>query len=580
MNLREFFSKILKPYRFYLLFLAITGVMWGLSTSLSPYLLKLIIDDLAASKPIHQIYWPGIAYVVLFFSTALNFRAYDWVVYQSFPLIKKKIAMSMFNYIKYHSHDFFQNHFAGSMSNKVNDMVVNIEALLRSTDEFFANFMSFLIAIVVMYTVNPLFSLALFLWWITFFTVSILFSKTIHFFSTKTSEAYSVYSGTLVDIFSNISSVRLFSRFSDEAKHLESQINDLVEKEQYTLKYILKMRFIQDSTLVTLLGLMLYLLIHLYEKHQVTIGDFALILSITVSIFHSMFYLGNKIVEVYKNIGKCKQAMTLMEQSHEIADQQHAQPLMIENGQIEFKKVTFAYQNAHPIFSHQNVVIRGGSKVGLVGYSGSGKTTFIHLILRIYDIQSGEICIDGQNIQHVTQNSLRKQISMIPQDISLFHRTLMDNIRYGNLQASEHEIFEAAKKANCHEFIAALEKGYDTLVGERGIKLSGGQRQRIAIARAFLENAPILILDEATSSLDSVTEKYIQESLALAIQHRTTIVIAHRLSTLLQMDRILVFNHGKIIEDGSHDTLIQLNGHYANMWNMQSNGFLPNNEHH
>ena len=219
-----------------------------------------------------------------------------------------------------------------------------------------------------------------------------------------------------------------------------------------------------------------------------------------------------------------------------------------------------------------------GHQKNLKFQKSTSKSTFINLILRLYDITGGDILIDNQSIKAVSQDSIRQNISMIPQDISLFHRSLMDNIRYGDVNASKEDIIEASKKAHCHEFISNLHNGYHTLVGERGIKLSGGQRQRIAIARAFLENAPILILDEATSSLDSVTEKYIQDSLHFAIQNRTTIIIAHRLSTLLEMERILVFKDGQIIEDDSHDNLLSANGHYAKMWAMQSNGFLPNDE--
>lgn len=213
--------------------------------------------------------------------------------------------------------------------------------------------------------------------------------------------------------------------------------------------------------------------------------------------------------------------------------------------------------------------------MGLVGFSGSGKSTLVNLILRFYDIQSGEILIDGQNICQVTGDSLRQQIAMIPQDPTLFHRSLMENIRYGREEASDQEVFEAAKLAHCHEFIDQLDEKYHSLVGERGVKLSGGQRQRIAIARAILKNAPILIMDEATSSLDSVTEKIIQRSLENLMKNRTTIIIAHRLSTLLHMDRILVFHQGFLVEDGSIQELLNKKGHFSQLWNMQADGFLP-----
>jgi ATP-binding cassette subfamily B protein len=263
---------------------------------------------------------------------------------------------------------------------------------------------------------------------------------------------------------------------------------------------------------------------------------------------------------------------------HEIVDLVSAKPLKVTQGKIEFKQVSFHYDEGTHLFKNKNIIIPAGQKVGLVGFSGSGKSTFVNLILRLFDVESGEITIDGQNIKVVTQASLRENIAMIPQDISLFHRTLMDNIRYGRIEASDLDVIEASKKAHCHEFITQLADGYQSLVGERGIKLSGGQRQRIAIARAMLKNAPILILDEATSALDSMTEKHIQDGLHLLMKNRTTIVIAHRLSTLSEMDRILVFDLGKIIEDGTHETLINANGHYARMWQMQAGGFLPSSQ--
>ena len=235
----------------------------------------------------------------------------------------------------------------------------------------------------------------------------------------------------------------------------------------------------------------------------------------------------------------------------------------------------FHYIPGRNIFSGKSITIHAGERIGLVGFSGSGKSTFVNLIMRLYDVESGRILIDGQDISHVTQDSLRAAIAMIPQDSMLFHRTLMENIRYGNPAASDEEVIAVSKQAHCHEFILQTESGYNALVGERGVKLSGGQRQRIAIARAILKNAPILILDEATSSLDSSTEKYIQQGLSALMQQRTTIVIAHRLSTLAHLDRILVFKEGEIIEDGSHSALLAAKGHYAMLWHMQAGGFLP-----
>jgi ATP-binding cassette subfamily B protein len=237
--------------------------------------------------------------------------------------------------------------------------------------------------------------------------------------------------------------------------------------------------------------------------------------------------------------------------------------------------VSFRYQRNRQLFKNKSLAIAAGQKVGLVGVSGSGKTSFVNLILRTYEVEQGRILIDGQDIARVTQESLHQAIAMIPQDTSLFHRSLMENIRYGKLDASDAQVMAAARQANCDEFIDKLPQGYAAMVGERGVKLSGGQRQRIAIARAILKDAPILILDEATSALDSVTERTIQDTLQSLMQGRTTIVIAHRLSTLAQMDRILVFGGGTIIEDGTHEGLLAAGGEYARMWRMQASGFLP-----
>jgi ATP-binding cassette subfamily B protein len=291
-----------------------------------------------------------------------------------------------------------------------------------------------------------------------------------------------------------------------------------------------------------------------------------------------MWEMAGRLVQFAEELGKCSQALTIITTEHEITDRPEAKPLHVTQGEIIFDNVTFHYLANNRLFENKHVEIAAGSKVGLVGFSGSGKTTFVNLILRFFDIGGGRITIDGQDIASVTQDSLRAQISMIPQDTSLFHRSLMENIRYGRLDATDEEVIEAAKKAHCHEFICQLPEGYNALVGERGVKLSGGQRQRIAIARAILKNAKILILDEATSALDSVTEQYIQESLETLMRGCTTIVIAHRLSTLSAMDRILVFDKGHIIEDGTHRELLEQNGHYARMWHMQAGGFLPEKE--
>ncbi len=320
---------------------------------------------------------------------------------------------------------------------------------------------------------------------------------------------------------------------------------------------------------------MIFLLLYYWAHHYITIGDFTQIGMQMFWLLGWIWFVSFQMSVFARELGTVNDALNLVTKGHDITDEAAAKQLTVTQGNIQFEHVTFSYQKKRIVFQDLNVTIPAGQRVGLVGFSGSGKSTFVNLILRFYDIQSGRILIDNQDIANVSQDSLREQIAMIPQDPTLFHRTLMENIRYGRVDASDEEVVAAAKLAHCEEFIEKLDAGYASLVGERGIKLSGGQRQRIAIARAILKNAPILILDEATSSLDTVTEKLIQESLHTVMQNRTTIVIAHRLSTLADMDRILVFHKGKIVEDGSQEELLNSSGHFATLWKMQTNGFLP-----
>ena len=293
-----------------------------------------------------------------------------------------------------------------------------------------------------------------------------------------------------------------------------------------------------------------------------------------MEIAYITWYTMSQVNEFHQAIGKCKQSLTSLILPHDIQDKENARLLLVQKGQINFLEVEFYYKGMKPLLENKSICIDGGQKVGLVGYSGGVKSTFVNLILRLYEVSCGQIQIAGQDIRNITQESLPTQIGMIPQDPTLFPRTLMENIRYGRIEASDEEVITASKKAHAHEFISKLQHGYDSLVGERGVKLSGGQRQRIAIARAILKNAPILMLDEATSQLDSVTESHIQESLWELMQDKTTIVIAHRLSTLLHMDRILVFDQGKIVEDGSHANLLAKSGLYKSLWEKQVAGFL------
>ena len=387
-------------------------------------------------------------------------------------------------------------------------------------------------------------------------------------------EARSTLVGKIVDSLTNNFAVNLFSRFKFEKTHIEvyqkteQQTN---RQSQWYIQWMFSlMSFAFLIGIVSLNGFMIFSWI----KGKITTGEIIQIFNTTWNMIFIMWFAGEAIPTFFQSIGIAKQALSVMQDPQDVLDLPGASPLVVKQGEIIFDNVSFHY-GEKKLFNNKSIHIRGGEKVGLVGYSGAGKSTFVNLILRFYPVEKGKIIIDGQDIAQITLDSLRKQVALIPQDPLLFHRTLEENIRYGRIDASQDEVINVAKLAHCDEFIRKCSDGYQTLVGERGTKLSGGERQRIAIARAMLAESPILLLDEATSALDSVTEKYIQDSLEKLMQGRTTIVIAHRLSTLAKMDRILVFDQGRVVEEGNHNDLLLKGGHYARMWRMQAGGFLP-----
>ena len=579
-SLKTFFLDVVKPYKWYVASLFFIAFYWGVNNSLSPYVLKIIIDKVALfdtdkSAVFSTVKPYVIFYIILWIAIAIDMRLLDWVRLKFFPNIRYDIVNKMFSYLNKHSHRYFQNNFAGSISNKISDMTSGAITILSTMDDAFAQCVGLCIAIITMLIVHPIFALILLGWAIAFILIAVYFFNPIHHLSSIFATSKTTLVGKLVDSIGNVTNMRLFGRSTYENKLIQEAALVTVDKDRAMQRTILKMRIYWDISIVVLISLNMYMLLYMYGKNQVSVGDFSFIISLSINIFYNLWYLAGQFVVFAEELGKCKQALTIVTSPHEIDDKPSAKPLVVTQGQIQFNEVTFHYDEGAHLFKNKNVQIEPGQKIGLVGLSGSGKSTFANLILRLFDVESGKILIDGQNISEVSQDSLRENIAMIPQDISLFHRTLFENIRYGRITASDADVIEASKRAHCHEFITQLTHGYESLVGERGIKLSGGQRQRIAIARAMLKNAPILILDEATSALDSVTEKLIQDSLHVLMEGRTTIVIAHRLSTLSEMDRILVFENGQIIEDGSHQDLINAHGHYTRMWHMQAGGFLP-----
>ena len=561
-----------------MLALFLIGIWCALFSSLSPYLLKLMIDS-ALQNP-KAVFHSNTAYyfvlfMLLWLSIATAYRTRDAVLLRLFPSVREAIIVQMTAYLNRHSYAYFQDQFAGSLANKISDMSAGGTTILGRLEELFVNGLLVVIALGFMLAVHPVFAGILLVWIITFVLISRFYTAKIQRLAEYFAASKTKLVGRMVDSISNSVTRILFSRNTHEEAYLHDYVSETVVKDREMQKGILSMRIAWDVSIFLLMGSTLLAVIILYTKGRVSIGDFTFVFTVANTIFHRLWNLTSQLTQFSEEVGKCKQALDVLTQPHGIEDTPNAEALIVKRGEIVFDQIAFWYEKNTRLFESQSLRIEAGSKVGLVGFSGAGKSSFVSLVLRCFDLKSGRILIDDQDIAQVQQDSLRSQISMIPQDPSLFHRSLMENIRYGDLNASDEQVIAASIKAHCHNFIMQLPQQYQSLVGERGVKLSGGQRQRIAIARAILKNAPILILDEATASLDSVTESQIQNSLEELMQGRTTLVIAHRISTLSKMDRILVFHEGKIIEDADHETLLGLKGHYARLWQMQSGCFLP-----
>lgn len=571
------------PYRIYVMGFVFFAIISGLYGIINSNLMKIIIDSLESNTDTKNIFsivlWPAIFFIINFEIHNLTWRAIGYINYKIQPVIKNNIIDQAFAYINQHSHQYFQENLAGKISNNI---VILAENMTRALHELSSHIIRGIIlllgALISMYFVHPIFCLGLMTWTLIFTIFSYRVSRNIIKLADAYAASESHVAGGLVDSISNMQNIRFFARYAYESSYLSKALLRMKDKFQKKEWFLIKYHLLQGFSQTLMLAFMMYMLIQLRAKGLVTTGDFALILGLSIEVGFTLWWVTEQVDYLNDAIGKCNQSIKALFLPIDIQDQPGANTLQVKKGEIVFDKVQFQYKNETPLFQNKSIKITAGSKVGLVGYSGSGKTTFVNLILRLFDVTKGAVLIDGQDVRSVTQDSLHAAIGIIPQDPSLFHRTLMENIRYGRIDASDDEVIEAAKRAHAHKFISKLPQAYDSLVGDRGIKLSGGQRQRIAIARAMLKNAPILILDEATSQLDSLTEKGIQESLWELMQDKTTLVIAHRLSTLLQMDRILVFDNGKIIEDGTHKTLLAKGKFYKALWESQVGGFMPENE--
>ena len=576
----KYFWQAMKTYKLWGVLLVVSIISGAILDSIIPVYFKNFFNILTGGQDKNLII-KGLLSVLLVIGI---FKLIRWAVWRVafFILnfyesrIMADLSKKCFDYIHQHSFAYFSNNFTGSIVKKVKSFVSAFEVL---ADQFFYELLpacaTILVITLVLGRVNIFLGLGMLLWIILFLSINWIFTKYKLKYDIQRSEAETATSSYLADTVTNNTNIKLFNGLDNENKGFSDLAESLHKLRKFTWDMSAKFYGVQSLLLVILEVGIFYFAIKLWRMGIVTVGDFVLIQSYILTVMMMVWDFGRIINRIYEHLAEAEEMTIIFNTPHEIVDVINASELKVSLGKIKFNKVGFSYNNKERVIDNFSLEIKPKETIALVGLSGSGKTTLVKLLLRLYDIQKGKILIDNQDIAKVTQKSLRENISLVPQDPILFHRSLMENIRYGKPEATDEEVIKASKLAHCDEFISKTELGYGTFVGERGIKLSGGERQRVAIARAILRDAPILILDEATSSLDSESERFIQDSLDELMKDKTVVVIAHRLSTIKKVDRIVVINNKKIVEDGNHSRLIKLkNGIYANLWDIQIGGFI------
>ncbi len=511
----------------------------------------------------------------IFFASAQSLIKHQ-ILYSNFPM---RLRWRFHNLLLKQSLDFFHNDFAGRLSAKVMQTSLAIREFWVILGDMLAYVVIYFITInIVLGSISAYLIIPLMVWLLLFICAASYFIPRLSKISHEQADARAVMTGRVTDAYTNIQTVKLFAHAGRESQYAKASM------QEFMVTVYKQMRLgAQYEISILLLSLVLYggvlgTAIWLWMEGRAQLGIIAATTAMVLKLNSIAEFLMWQTSQLFENVGTIQDGMGTLGKSISIQDKPDAKQLELRQGEIKFDNVCFAYNDKN-VIDGLNLTIRPGEKIGVVGRSGAGKSTLIQLLLNFYRIDQGRILIDGQNIEDVTQDSLRKNIAMVTQDTSLLHRSVAENIKYGRPNATDEEMFEAVRKAEAEEFIPQLsdmrgKRGYEAYVGERGVKLSGGQRQRIAIARVFLKDAPILILDEATSALDSEVEAAIQSSLDELMKGKTVIAIAHRLSTIAQMDRLIVLDQGKIVEQGTHDELVALNGIYAHLWQRQTGGFL------
>ncbi len=561
----------------WLLFFTLAGMAIAVGADLyQPFLYKWFFDILVTGKAtagplIHilvLIMWVGFINWAFWRVSSFANNAFE-------SRVMSDLLNTSFSYLQNHSYSYFNNNFAGSLIRKVNRYSRAFEDIV---DQFTANIgqvvLRLLIILIVLFFRSFWLGFTVLIWSILYILFNYWFALWKIKYDVQRAAMDTKITGQMADTTSNNINLKLFGGTKSEIKTFYGLTEELykIRKLSWDLGQISET--VQGFLMVILEFVVMYIAVIYWQKGQVTVGDFVLFQSYLIQMFLQLWNFGRFVRRIYESLADANEMTEILLTPHEIQNAPGAGTLQINKGGIEFKNVGFAYDNNPSVFQNFNLQISAGQRVALIGPSGGGKSTVVKLLFRFLDIQSGEILIDGQNIAKVTQESLRQNIALVPQDPILFHRSLLENIRYGKPEATEEQVINAAKLAHADEFISKFPEQYKTYVGERGVKLSGGERQRVAIARAILKNAPILILDEATSSLDSESEHYIQDALKNLMANKTVIVIAHRLSTIMQMDQIIVLENGQITEAGTHNELLKAqNGTYQRLWHIQAGGF-------
>jgi len=537
------------------------------------YAMKLLVDAMDSSvRSTAHVWTPLLLFLALITVENVLWRLGGWQGSRAIVASGVDIRLDLFEHLTGHSMRYFNQHFSGALGNR-------ITSTASATGEIFATMFwrilppvtDFLGAILVLTTIRWQMSLGLLFSVLFVAGLLILFGirgRRIHDnYARRSSDA----SGKMIDVVSNVWTVKAFSARYREKNRLSRELNREAKAHRRSWMYVELARVIHDLCLVVTGAGMLVWSILLWRSSSISTGDVVIVSTLTFRILHGSRDLALALVGTAQQFGIINETLKVIAQPHAVKEPDAASPLAVTSGHIRFENVSYTYADGNKVFDQLSFEIKAGERVGLVGASGAGKSTLISLIQRLDDIQEGQILIDGQRIDQVSQDSLRANIAVVPQDIALFHRSVFENIRYGRPEASNEEVYTAARNAYCDAFIRGLPKGYRTIVGEKGVRLSGGQRQRLGIARAFVKDAPILILDEATSALDSKSEKEIQSALASLMQGRTVLAIAHRLSTLAAFDRIIVLKNGVIIEDGPPEVLRANGGPFAEVWHLQAN---------